>query len=54
MNKYSFCSEFSANQIFALKAQKKEIEYKIKNHVGIVPASWHDELFKIEVKLSKV
>ncbi|QDP60486.1 MAG: hypothetical protein GOVbin1096_114 [Prokaryotic dsDNA virus sp.] len=47
-------SEFSANQIFALEAQKEEVEAKIRNHVGIVPASWYDELDAIEIKLVKV
>jgi hypothetical protein len=46
-------SEFSANNLLALESELLAIEKKIKEYVGIVPATMYDELFKIEFKIEK-
>lgn len=47
-------SEYSANQILVLESRKKKLEKMIRNHVGIVPQEWYDELNRVEMKLLKV
>lgn len=47
-------NEFSVNNFFALQSDKNMLVNKIKKHVGIVPASWYDELDQIEIQLLKV
>jgi hypothetical protein len=46
-------SEFSANSIFNVQRQISEIKDNIRNHVGIVPASWYDQLDSLEIKILK-
>ena len=45
--------EFSANSILNVQRQISEIKDNIRNHVGIVPASWYDDLELLEIKLDK-
>jgi len=46
-------SEFLANSILDAQRQIKAIQNNIRNHYGIVPASWYDELQVLETKLEK-
>jgi len=44
-------SEFLANSILDVQRQISEIKDNIRNHVGIVPASWYDQLDSLEIKI---
>ena len=46
-------SEFSANSILNVQRQISEIKDNIRNHVGIVPASWYDQLHALEIQILK-
>lgn len=42
--------DFTANQSLALEAEIKELQKKIREHVGIVPSEWYDRLDQLEMK----
>jgi hypothetical protein len=46
-------SEFSANSILNVQRQISEIKDNIRNHYGIVPASWYDQLDALEIQILK-
>ena len=46
-------SEFLANSILDAQRQISEIKDNIRNHVGIVPASWYDQLDALEIQILK-
>jgi hypothetical protein len=46
-------SEFSANSILNVQRQISEIKDNIKNHVGIVPSAWYDQIDVLEIQILK-
>ena len=47
-------SEYSANRAFDLACQHDIVMTSILNYVGIVPASYYDELERIETEIRKL